>query len=210
MSKLVNDLIHSGNLRTDSIIEAFSAIQRIEFISEDLVEYGDVDIPLPIGHGQTISQPSTVAIMLELLAVKEGDNVLDVGSGSGWTTALLANIVGQKGRVTSLEIIKELCEFGKNNVDKYGFLSSGRVEVYCKSAIDGFARNAPYDCILVSASVDDLPEALKTQLKIGGKMVLPVRNAIWFVEKRAEDDFYIERFPGFSFVPFIKQSGFVE
>ena len=204
MSKLVNDLIHSGNLRTDSIIDAFSIIRRIEFIPEDLAEYADADIPLPIGHGQTISQPLTVATMLELLAVQVDDNVLDVGSGSGWTTALLAEIVGEKGKVTSLEIIKELCELGENNVNKYDFVRNGRVEFYCKSAIDGFQKNEPYDCILVSAAVDDLPEPLKRQLKVGGKMVLPVRNSIWFVEKKAQDNFYIERFPGFSFVPFIK------
>ncbi len=204
MNKLINDLIHRGYLRTDNIIEAFSRIQRIEFIPEDLVSYGEVDIPLPIGFGQTISQPLTVATMLELLAVGTGDNVLDVGTGSGWTTALLADMVGEKGKVTSLEVIEQLCEFGKKNLEKYDFLRKGIVEVYCQSATDGFEKNAPYDCILVSASVDDLPEALKKQLKIGGKMVLPVRNSLWFVQKKAEDDFYIEKFPGFSFVPFIE------
>lgn len=204
MSKLVNDLIHSGNLRSDNIIDAFSSISRMEFISDDLASYADADIPLPIGYGQTISQPLTVATMLELLAVREGDNVLDVGSGSGWTTALLAQMVGKGGRVTALEIIEELCESGKRNIDKYGFVRSGRVEVYCQSAIDGFEKNAPYDCILVSAAVDDLPLPLKKQMKIGGKMVIPVRNSIWFVEKKAEDDFYVERFPGFVFVPFVK------
>ena len=204
MSKLINDLIRNGYLRTDNVIEAFSKIPRIEFIPEDLAAYGEVDIPLPIGYGQTISQPLTVATMLELLAVKDGDNVLDVGSGSGWTTALLAYMVGEKGKVTSLEVIKELCEFGENNLKKYQFVRSGVVEIYCKSAVDGFEKNAPYDCILVSAASDELPESLKKQLKIGGKMVLPIRNSIWFVQKKAEDDFYIEKFAGFSFVPFIK------
>ena len=142
--------------------------------------------------------------MLELLAVKTGDNVLDVGSGSGWTTALLAKMVGEKGKVTSLEVIKELCEFGKKNLEKYDFLRKGIVETYCQSAVEGFEKNAPYDCILVSASTDELPAALKKQLKIGGKMVLPIRNSLWFAEKKTEDEFYVEKFPGFSFVPFIK------
>ncbi len=204
MSKLVNDLIHLGYLKTDNIIEAFSKIQRIEFIPDDLASYAEVDIPLPIGFGQTISQPLTVVTMLELLAVKTGDNVLDVGSGSGWTTALLAKMVGEKGKVTSLEVIKELCEFGKKNLEKYDFLRKGIVETYCQSAVEGFEKNAPYDCILVSASTDELPAALKRQLKIGGKMVLPIRNSLWFAEKKTEDEFYVEKFPGFSFVPFIK------
>ncbi len=204
MSKLVNDLIHNGYLRTDNIIEAFSKISRIEFIPEDLAAYGEIDIPLPIGHGQIISQPLTVATMLELLGVEAGDNVLDIGSGSGWTTALLAHMVGEKGKVTSLEIIKDLYEFGKENLTRYDFLSKEVVELYCQSAVDGFEKNAPYNCILVSVASDELPEALKKQLKIGGKMVLPIHNSIWFVQKKAEDDFYVEKFPGFAFIPFIE------
>ncbi len=203
MSKLVNDLMRSGYLRTDNVIEAFSKIQRIEFIPDDLAGFGEIDISLPIGNGQTISQPLTVATMLELLDVQAGNNVMDVGSGSGWTTALLAHMVGEKGRITSLEILKELCEFGESNADKYGFVRNGIAEFYCQSATEGFEKNAPYDRILVSAEVDEVPESLEKQLKIGGKMVLPVRNSIWFIEKKAQDDFYIEKFPGFSFVPFV-------
>ncbi|NTV41395.1 MAG: protein-L-isoaspartate O-methyltransferase [Candidatus Moranbacteria bacterium] len=203
MSKLVNNLMQKGYLRTDVVIDAFSRVHRIEFIPEDLSAYAEIDIPLPIGYGQTISQPLTVATMLELLAPKKGDNVLDVGSGSAWTTALLADMVGEKGSVTALEVIEELCEFGKKNLEKYGLLTSGRVEVFCQSAFKGFEKNAPYDCILVSAGTEELPESLKKQLKIGGKMVIPVHNSLWFVEKRAQNDFYVEKFPGFSFVPFV-------
>lgn len=204
MSRLVNDLIRNGYLRTDCVIDAFSKIHRIEFIPEDLAAQADANIPLPIGHGQTISQPLTVAFMLELLDLKEGYNILDVGSGSGWTTALLAHIVGEKGKVTSLEIIKELCEFGEGNVEKFGFIEKGIVEFYCESAASGFEKNSPYDRILVSAAVDELPVALKEQLAVGGKMVIPIRTDIWYVEKKSADDLYIEKFPGFVFVPFVK------
>ncbi len=204
MSRLVNDLIKNGYLRTDSVIDAFSEMQRIEFIPEDLASYAEVDIPLPIGYGQTISQPLTVAIMLELLDVQKGNNVMDVGSGSGWTTALLSYMVGANGKVTALEIIEELCEFGKNNTDKYGFIKDEIAEFYCQSAAEGFEKNAPYDRIIVSAGTEEIPGALKKQLKVGGKMVLPVCNSIWYVEKRTEDDFYVEKFPGFTFVPFVK------
>ena len=203
MSRLVNNLIRDGYLRSDNIIDAFSRIHRIEFIPEDLHAQSEANIPLPIGHGQTISQPLTVAFMLELLDPQKGQNILDIGSGSGWTTALLAFIVGSLGKVTAMEKIKELCEFGKKNLQKYGFIKNGIAEVYCRSAQDGFEKNAPYDRILVSATVSEIPEILKKQLSKGGKMVIPVRNEIWYVEKKATDDYYIEKFPGFVFVPFV-------
>ena len=204
MSRLVNNLIRNGYLRSDAIIDAFSNIHRIEFIPEDLASQSEADIPLPIGYGQTISQPLSVAFMLELLDPKPGQNILDVGSGSGWTTGLLAYIVGEKGRVTSMETIKELCEIGEKNVAKFNFIKRGIVEFYCESAENGFEKNAPYDRILVSASVDEIPPALKKQLVVGGKIVIPVMKSIWFMDKKGEDDFHIEKFPGFSFVPFIK------
>lgn len=204
MSRLVNNLIESGYLRSDDIISAFFNIHRVEFIPDDLVSQSEANIPLPVGYGQTISQPLTVAFMMELLEPEKNQNILDVGSGSGWTTALLAYIVGEKGRVTAMEKIKELCEMGEKNVNKFGFVKKGIVEFYCESAEKGFEKNAPYDRILVSASVDEIPLALKEQLAIGGKMVIPVRNSIWYVEKKGENDFGIEKFPGFSFVPFMQ------
>jgi protein-L-isoaspartate(D-aspartate) O-methyltransferase len=203
MSRLVNDLIRKGYMRTDLVIDAFWEIDRIEFIPDDLAAQAQADIPLPIGHGQTISQPSTVAFMFELLDPKRGSNVLDVGSGSGWTTALLSYIAGEKGKVTSLEIIKELCEKGKENVDKFGFVRKGIAEVYCISGKDGYEKNAPYDRILVSASVEEVPEALKKQLAVGGKMVIPVFSDICYMEKIGDDDFRVEKYPGFMFVPFV-------
>lgn len=204
MSKLVNDLIRNGYLRSDSVIDAFSHVQRIEFIPDDLVSHAEVNIPLPIGHGQTISQPMVVAFMLELLDAQSGQNILDVGSGSGWTTGLLAHIVGENGKVTAMEKIKELCEFGKKNVEKYGFIKKGIVEFYCESAEKGFPKNSPYDRILVSAAVGEIPAEFKKQLNIGGKMVIPVINDICYVEKTGDDEFQIEKFSGFEFVPFVK------
>ena len=105
-----------------------------------------------------------------------------------------------------MEKIKELCEIGKKNVDKFGFIKNGIVEIYCESADKGFEKNAPYDRILVSASLDEIPLVFKKQLAIGGKMVIPILNGIWYVEKNGEDDFNIEKFAGFSFVPFIKDN----
>lgn len=204
MSKLVNNLIRNGYLKSDAIIEAFEHINRIEFVPEGLELEVEADVALPIGYGQTISQPLVVAIMLDLLDPKEGQKILDVGSGSGWTAALLAHIVGSKGKVIAIDIIKELSEIGRKNADKYGFVKNGIAEFYNADGSAGFLTQAPYDCILVSASVaEDIPQALKDQLKIGGKMVVPVRNSIVYLEKESEDKFYKEEFPGFSFVPFI-------
>jgi protein-L-isoaspartate(D-aspartate) O-methyltransferase len=203
MSRLVNDLMQKGYLRSGRIIDAFSKIHRLEFVPEELFSQSEADVSLPIGYGQTISQPLTVAFMLELLDPQLNQNVLDLGSGSGWTTCLLAYIVGEKGRVTAVEIIKELCEMGKINIEKFSSFKKGATEFYCQSVESGFEKNAPYDRILVGASVEKIPLLFKKQLKIGGKMVIPIFNDICYVEKRGEDDFYVEKFGGFSFVPFV-------
>jgi protein-L-isoaspartate(D-aspartate) O-methyltransferase len=206
MNRLVYELIKDGYLRTDSIISAFSEIDRVEFIPEDLHDKSEVNIPLPIGYGQTISQPLTVAFMFELLDPQKDQNILDIGSGSGWTTALLSQIVGPIGKVVALERIKELCDFGQKNSDKFKFIKKGIAEFHCTDGSKGFPKHAPYDRILVSAMVDDIPSALKNQLKIGGKMVIPVHNDIWYLEKKGEDNFYKEEYPGFSFVPLIQKT----
>lgn len=206
MSRLVHDLIRNGYLRSDQIIDALSKINRVEFVPDDLVHEAEKNIPLPIGFGQTISQPLTVAVMLELLDPEVGHNILDVGSGSGWTTALLSKIVGKDGKVTALERIPELFELGRKNIDKFDFIRENIAEVYCADGSMGWEPNAPYDRILVSASADEIPKALKNQLKIGGKMVIPVYNNIWYLEKKGEDEFYKEEYRGFSFVPLIQKS----
>ena len=203
MSRLINDLIRTGYLRSDDIIEAFSKVHRREFIPNDFHAQAEANISLPIGHGQTISQPLIVAFMLELLELHKGQNILDIGSGSGWTTALLAHVVGETGHVSALEVIPELCAYGEKNVNKFGFIKKGIVQFHCQSAENGFVENAPYDRILVSASADRILIAFKEQLKVGGKMVIPINNEIWFVEKKGLADFVIEKFSGFSFVPFV-------
>lgn len=205
MRRLVNDLIRKGYLKSDAIVDAFSEIGRIEFVRSEFEGEAEADIPLPIGFGQTISQPLTVAFMLELLNPEEGQNILDIGSGSGWTTALLSYIVGLKGKVTALEMIPELCEWGKQNAEKFKFVSSKIAEFHCENGGRGFSQNAPYNRILVSAMVQEISQELKDQLKIGGKMVIPVHNDIWYLEKKSENDFYKEEFPGFSFVPLVQK-----
>jgi protein-L-isoaspartate(D-aspartate) O-methyltransferase len=192
--------MQSGYLRSPQIIDAFGEIERIEFVLPEMELQAEADIPLPIGYGQTISQPATVAIMLELLDPQIGQKILDVGSGSGWTTALLSQIVGETGKVVALEIIDELRKRGKRNVNKFNFAKKEIVEFHNKDGNEGYQPEAPYDRILVSASSDIVPSALKEQLKIGGKMVIPIKNSLYSLQKKSKNDFYKEKYPGFSFV----------
>lgn len=197
--ELVNNLIKKGYLKTPQLIAAFQGVDRKDFV---LPEYSDEsygDYPLPIGDEQTISQPSTVAFMLELLQPQEGDIVLDVGSGSGWTTALLAEIVGERGFVYGVELVPELVRLGRDNLAVYGF---DNAEIYQASPnILGLPDKGPFDKILVSAAGEDLPEELVEQLKAGGRMVIPVADSIIKVDKINESEINEERYPGFAFVP---------
>jgi len=205
VSKLVNDLIKDGYLKSDLVIDAFSEISRIEFVPKELESEADENVALPIGFGQTISQPLTVAFMFELLDPRRGQKILDVGSGSGWTTALLSYIVGSGGKVIGVERIETLKKIGAKNADKYGYVKKGIAEFYAADGSIGFPPGAPFDRILVSASAGRVPAELKKQLKIGGKMVIPVRNSIWYLEKKSETEFYKEEYPGFVFVPLITE-----
>ena len=200
---MVNDLMVKGYLKSDLIIDAFSEISRVEFVPRELELEAEVDVALPIGYGQTISQPLVVAFMLELLDPQRGQKILDVGSGSGWTTALLAYIVGKEGKVIGIERIKELKKFGEKNVDKFSFIKKNIAQFRETDGSNGLPEEAPFDRILVSAVSYEIPEMLKKQLKVDGKLVMPIRNSIIYLEKRGENDFYTEEFPGFYFVPLV-------
>lgn len=162
-NELVEHLVNLGVLKAPGIITAFKGINRKDFVPADSQDFAYEDTALSIGNGQTISQPYTVAFMLELLSPQKGDNILDVGSGSGYTTALLAMIVGKSGEIIGVEIIPELVIFGKENLSKYGF---SNVRIYQAEKVLGFLEKAPYDKILVSASTEELPKELVDQLKM--------------------------------------------
>lgn len=201
--RLINELIKRGYLKTPRIVEAFRRIDRIDFVPERLKGEAYANAPLPIGFGQTISQPLTVAFMLELLNPEKGNKILDIGSGSGWQTALLADAVGQEGKIFAMELIPELKELGEKNVRKYNFLGKGIVDFICADGSKGLAEKAPFDRIIVAAAGKAIPPALKEQLKLGGRLVIPVSGSIWLVIKRGIDDFEEKEFPGFVFVPLI-------
>ncbi|MCX6796315.1 MAG: protein-L-isoaspartate O-methyltransferase [Candidatus Falkowbacteria bacterium] len=206
---LIDDLIQQGFLKTPNIIKAFKKIKRTDFVLTEDYLRADEDAPLEIGYGQTISQPLTVAFMLELLEPQPGEKILDVGSGSGWTVALLAEIVGLKGKVFGLEIIPELAEYATTNVAKYNFIEEGRVKIICHNAYQGLPNEAPFDKIIVAAAAVSLPKELLNELKIGGHLVIPIGREMNMQEIVAIDKISLEqyrerRFPGFIFVPLVK------
>lgn len=187
----------------EKVLKALEKIDRKEFVRPEYIDYAYEDTPLPIGYGQTISQPSTVAFMLTLLDVRKGFNVLDVGTGSGWTTALLSILVGKDGKVTGTEIIKELYEFGEENISK--FKNCSNVQLFLTKSSLGYEPNAPYDRILVSAASVNVPETLIKQLKNGGIMVIPIQNSVFKIIKKFDDGkITTEEYPGFNFVPLIQ------
>lgn len=203
MKQLIENLIRRGYLKTPIIVDAFYKINRADFIPEDLKDKASMNAPLPIGYGQTISQPLTVAFMLELLQPKKGDKILDIGSGSGWQSSMLAYITGDKGKVFAIERILELSEFGRKNSERYNFKN---LEFIISDGSKGYEKEAPYDRIIVAASASmEIPEELKKQLKIGGRLVIPVENSIWLVIKKAENKYEEKEFPGFAFVPLISE-----
>lgn len=206
MSKVVNDLIREGYLKSERIVDAFSEISRIEFVPEDLELQFEANIALPIGFGRMIHPPRLMAVMLELLDPQENQRILNVDSASGWAAALLAFVVGKNGQVVSVEKTEELVELGKKNADKFGYVKEGRTEFFKMDGDCGYLALAPYDRILVLSEREVVPKELKKQLKLGGKMVVPVMNSLWFLQKRGEDDFLKEEYPGFSLASFINKT----
>lgn len=206
---LVDGLVEDGVLRSPAIISAFRATDRASFVPPAEAAHAHDDRPLPIGHGQTISQPYTVAFMLELLGAQPGERVLDVGSGSGWTTALLAAVVGERGEVFGVEIVPELVRFGQENLARHPKRRGAprRASIEQAGGELGLPSQAPFNRILVSAMGTEVPESLVEQLKVGGVMVLPVGNgygAVVKVTKEAGGEIKTERHEGFAFVPLLE------
>lgn len=198
-ASLINHLINTNALKSSSIIKAFRYIDRKDFVldpsASDLYE----DYPLAIGFGQTISQPTTVAMMLEMLCPQLGFKILDIGSGSGWTTALLSFIVGDNGSVTGLERVDSLVKFGSDNLCKYRFKNSKIIQATDELGIP----NEKFDRILVSAAAEEFPSELTAQLKIDGKLVIPVKNSIYEITKMEDGELETIEHYGFRFVPLI-------
>lgn len=160
----------------DAVRAAFEAVPRAGFLPRRARSAAGFDGPINIGHGQTNSQPRTVAAMLRLLRVRPGDRILDVGAGSGWTTALLAHLTGHDGFVVGVELVPALAQWGAENLARtpYDWASIRTAQEH----VLGDPASAPYDRILVSAEARTLPEELVAQLADGGRIVVPVRSTM--------------------------------
>ncbi|HUY62658.1 MAG TPA: methyltransferase domain-containing protein [Candidatus Paceibacterota bacterium] len=202
MEALIAELRRAGVLRSAAIARALGAVDRADFVPDELRAEAYEDTALPIGRGQTISQPYTVVVMLEALQARRGNRVFEIGYGSGWVTALLAHLVGHAGRVYAFEIVPELCAFGKRNLEKYPILAK-RVELTCASAEDGYPAKAPFDRITAAATVDGVPNAWRDELAPGGRMVYPKGDSLFLETKSARGTVRTREFPGFVFVPLV-------
>lgn len=184
----------------DVVAVAFAATPRAGFLPEAAQRHASYDGPIDIGHGQTSSQPRTVEAMLRLLDVRPGQRVLDVGSGSGWTTALLAHLTGPTGTVLGVETVPELVAFGAANLARTG--RSWAVVEQAGAGVLGRPELAPYDRILVSAEARRLPDELVAQLGDGGRMVVPVLGTMLLVVRHG-DGTEVSRHGSYRFVPLV-------
>jgi len=182
------------------VADAFAATPRTGFLPRRARRRASYDGPIQIGHGQTNSQPRTVADMLALLEVRPGHRVLDVGSGSGWTTALLAHLTGPTGEVVGMEVVPELVTFGRANLARVE-RPWARIETAAPDTL-GWPAGAPYDRILVSAEPRELPPSLVHQLADGGRMVIPVAGSMLLV-RATGDGPVVSHHGSYRFVPLL-------
>ena len=206
--KLIEGIKCLEYLKSKNIEDALRKIKREYFVPPSMKHLAYRDFPISIGFNQTISQPSTVVAMTEALEVKEGDKVLEIGTGSGWQAAILSELVGEKGFIYTIEIIEELAEFAKSNLKKLGMKN---VEVFVKDGSEGLKEKAPFDKIIVTAACPDVPKPLLEQLKDGGIMVIPVGNLYlqeMYVVKKLKDKVEKKSIGSFMFVPLVGKYGF--
>ncbi len=186
--------------------KAFLEIDRKDFIDEDHEIEAYYDYPLPIGYGQTISQPTIVAVMLSLLDLKKGERVLDVGCGSGWTTVLIGYLVGAEGEVVAVDIIQEFVELTRNRAAAYQDKAQN-IAVFHASEEKAIYSDH-FDKILVNASFqseESIPQSMREALKEGGRMVAPIANDLVVLQKEEGELKELKRLPyTVSFVPYIE------
>lgn len=194
---MVNRQIASRGIEAPATLSAMSTVPRHEFVPRQVRHAAYGDSPLPIGLGQTISQPYIVAFMTEALMLAPGDKVLEVGTGSGYQAAVLAEIADE---VFSIEILCELEERARRDLDRLGYTT---VKTKCGDGYQGWPEHAPFDAIIVTAAPDHVPQPLLDQLKVGGRMVLPVGSRYQELTRltKTSDGVESERLLAVRFVP---------
>jgi protein-L-isoaspartate(D-aspartate) O-methyltransferase len=192
----------------ESVLDAMLRVPRHLFIPEGLRRDAYVDTPLPIGHGQTISAPHMVAIMCDLLDLKDGQRVLEIGTGSGYNAAVMAELVGKTGHIYTVERIAPLVEFAKKNLMDAGYTN---VTVILEDGSGGYSEFSSYDRITVTCAAPDIPEPLVEQLKPGGLLAIPVGDYIqqlYLVKKDPDGTVHKQSKGGVVFVPLIGKYGY--
>ena len=207
--RMVERLRYELNI-SDKVAKAMLKVPRHLFVPKRYEKEAYVDTPLPIGSGQTISAPHMVAIMCDLLDLKEGEKVLEVGGGSGYHAAVVAEIVGKNGKVIAIERVPELAERARDILRLLGY---DNVIIVVGDGSKGYEPEAPYDKIYVTASAPDIPKPLIDQLKPGGKMVIPVGRYdqyLYVVEKDEKGNIHKKVWGAVRFVPLVGEYGFKE
>jgi len=208
--RLINYLKEGGFIKTEKVEEAMINVDRSIFVPQKYINESYEDKPLTIGYGQTISAPSIVAYMTELLELREGDKVLEIGTGSGYQTAILSYIVKEKGLIISIERIKELSEIAYKNLEKLGLHKN--VKLIVGDGSIGYENDKPYDRILITAASPKIPNFIYDQLKNGGIAVMPVgsieEQKLVVLKKDELGKITIEYNISVIFVPLIGYNGF--
>ena len=210
-NKLIEHWRSTGTVKDEKILSAFRKIKRENFILDDYLNEAYGDYPLPILKGQTISQPTTIMMMTQALEPKPGQKILEVGAGSGYQAALLAEVVGsggKNGKVITTEIIPELAEFAKRNIEKAGIKN---VEVVHADGSKGYEKEAPYDRIMITAACPKFPEHLLKQLKTNGIIVAPVAamfDQVMIKAIKHKDSVEKRKLGFFRFVPLRGEHGY--
>jgi len=203
---MVNNHIVARGVNSELVLNAFNKVPREAFVPKELQEFAYEDTPLPIGEGQTISQPYIVALMTEILLLQGGEKVLEIGAGSGYAAAVLAEIADE---VYTIERIGQIAAKATSTLQELGYEN---VHVLHADGTRGWSEHSPYDAIVVAAGGPNIPESLKKQLKIGGRLVIPVGSnpraqELVRVTRTGESDFEYEDIADVRFVPLIGQEG---
>ena len=204
--RMVRRQIASRGVRSELVLEAMRKVPRERFLPRGQGIFAYDDSPLPIGDGQTISQPYIVAYMAESLALEGGEKVLEIGTGSGYAAAVLAEIAAE---VYTIERIEGLATMAGRVLGELGY---SNVHVRCSDGTLGWPEEAPFDGIVVSAGGPDVPDTLKHQLKTGGRLVIPIGRSKAYQElvrvtRVADDEFQTEDLVPVRFVPLVGEEG---
>jgi len=199
--KMVREQIASSGIQDPRVLAAMEAVPRHAFVPPEWLSQAYDDHPLPIGYGQTISQPYVVALMTELLDIQPGDKVLEIGTGSGYQAAILAQLTD---RVYTIEIVEPLCLQAAER------LKNLKVHVRCADGYYGWEEYAPYDGIIVTCAPDHIPQPLVNQLADGGRMVIPVGppgsyQTLWLIQRKGQE-ITSERIGHVLFVPLLRSA----